>query len=394
MPHESFDNKDLLAAKESKNGFSSFIEGLYEGASNVRNKPGETALSVVGGLAIGAGLQTVFNKAEGYGTLAGAAAGFAKKALAPAAIVLAGTHVRNAEDQFKEAGKQVFDMGLFLGAAKLGTYAEALPGLKSWLAPKAITPKAITNEYELPQSLKYRLENNQVHILSSADGAWGREQIRLSNEKGFLVSRRDYEGTTLPLINLPSQIPLGKLEYSRNQTSLQVGDTKYVHSLYDGQTIAKRGDDVFTVHSGNLQIFKGDTKTIYHPNGAVEVEIGNMQSGRNWFFDRDGSISMRSLPYGKDKITVGVDGKGFHDYKHGSMRIAGPRSNAAGFRESRTEVTLVPDRSGLQVGEHVWALPKPARLGDGTDPQKAVADFIKARQAIEGLYLSPTGSRL
>lgn len=399
MPFDRADSSDLLSESKPKSSFADFVDGGLLAFDEMKRKPVETVAFAAAGVAVGGAIQFGLNRAESIDGAVGNVSRLAKRALLPGTLAIAGAQVLFSENQMKEAGKQVVDAAAFVGLAKIGSYAVTnVPLLKSVMGPKLSENGVLEQTVSGPRSaesvsryLKFEtVGNDRVKILRESIDVDDKTLVRLSNEKGFFVHSRDREGEYLRLYDFPSQTPMGRLEYSGNTATLRAGDTTYTNQSYDGSLVAKRGDDVFKVRHGDLVVYKGDAKTTFSKDGH-EILIGSHHSGQKWTFNNDGSISVRSMPYGMEKLEIAADGVGTYVWKYGgsSRGLAGrsgPRSNATEYKVDTEVVRLSPDRSLVHFHNGSWTVPQPAKLSDGTDVAKAIADFQKVDDLFRDLF--------
>jgi len=99
------------------------IDSFLESGKAALSHPVDTAVGIGTAAGIGAGIQATLNAAERVGGRIGAAAEVAKIGLLVLPTVYTGVKIGTASDSAKEAGKAVFDTGLFLGASGLGAGA-------------------------------------------------------------------------------------------------------------------------------------------------------------------------------------------------------------------------------------------------------------------------------
>lgn len=398
MDHVS--SADLLKEEVPKNALRDLSDGAWAALDKARLNPFGTATDVAVGLSVGGAIQVGLNRAELADGAVGSVARTAKKWLQPVTLAIMGVQVLRADNPVKEIGQQVFDATLFLGTAKLGgSLVSHVPVLKNSLGPKLTeTSMALEKNAALPRNLQFELVgNDRVRILRSPLNE-EKTLVRLSNEKGFFVNSRDFQDTTLPLRDLPSRLSVeglgaARLQYGEHSATMQVGDTLYTYNNFSGRVKATRGDEVYGRTSrGDVEIYKNDqTTTLYKGSGGAEVTIGNMQSGQAWSFHGDGSIQMRSLPYGRERFNIASDGVGTHVSYHGTSRgiagLPGRRTNGAPLRATEQPVKLTADRSEIAFGDgSKWALPRPDTLPAGTDVKKFMDDFSKAETKLRDIF--------
>lgn len=309
------------------------LSGFIESADRSWKNPADTAAFVASGLAIGAAIQTGVNHAELLGGRVGKVAALAKNGLFYIPPLLMGSQIARADDGFKEAGKAVFDYGLFLFAANMGKSVDNVRGLGRISEPHAMT--------KVPEGLRFRLKDGMAHI-DRFPTAEGMHQVRLSNGQGFIVSSngRYLDRPTATLFEMPKTLGTdGKLTYSSSTTTLQIGAHKFERDLASGLTtvrmdgkqlrtggngfvdeIAADGSIRRFMGDGSQKLIKSDYEGTLFKDGSAKVLEGSYQSGRQWSFGTDGSISMRSLPAGKYRLDLNAAGEGTYHFTHGTSR--------------------------------------------------------------------------
>jgi len=325
------------------------LGGFVDSAREAWSKPGETALTVGSGLAIGAVIQTGLNNAEHMGGKIGLAAKVGKTVLIGVPAVLTANRLLNADDGAYESGKLAFEMGLFLGAAKAGSYADRIPGVSKYIGPRATT--------DVPDNFSFRVIGNNVRVRPDQDIMYPM-QVRLTNGKGFVVDNR--WDKTVKLNEMPLATRDGALEYTRHTTTLVNQTGRYERNLLNGSVSTERGGQTLMTGDGkNFRLHRnegplGREEVSFGEGGGINVLQGSYQSGRSWDFMTDGSISMRSLPAGKYRINITPDGTGSYTYTHGTSRgimgMVGPRSRHAPLVRDTTPVsTKAPAGSNEQL---------------------------------------------
>jgi hypothetical protein len=355
------------------------LSGVTDGAREAWDNKTGTALMIGSGLTIGAVLQTGLNNAELVGGKVGMVARAGKTAAIAVPLILSGVKIAGADDSAHEAGKMAFEMGLFLGAGKLGTMADRVP-----LAGKVLGPRPTTS---VPERLNFQVIGNKVEIKNGSN-VYGSVQVRLSNGKGFIASGERMESANL--IKMPEHIPgAGRISYTAESTTLTNGHGIYSRSVHGGTTSILRDGQLVTARPNGGYTLQRDggplrTETVtFHPRGVTEVEQGSFHSGRHWLFGEDGSISMKSLPHGKYRFNLNPDGEGTYLFTHGtSAGIAGrvgPRSRYAPLQRDSTPVSLNPPADGSLK-------PVPFPLPDITPlPAAVTKNLFEARSVLDAI---------
>jgi len=325
--------------KFEEQGDDGFFSGIAQSAIHAWENPGETAAKVGGGLAIGALIQTGLNNAEMVGGKVGTAAKLAKVALLAIPAALTAKEVVTSDTPFETAGKMTFDMGLFLGASKVGTYADRVPKIGTVFGPRPTS--------HVPERLKFQVRGDEVHV-NTRGVEYGTHQVRLANGKGFIFKSND---TVVPLREMPLHIPgKGQIEYGPNATVLHTeSGGRFVRTLGRGYVSSKSDEGILHTVDGksfnmNRTVDGRKEDITWHGNGAVDVRQGSYQSGRDWSFKEDGSASMRSLPHGKYRMQFGPDGEGTYTYTHGTSRgiagLVGPVSRYSPLKRDVTPMNI------------------------------------------------------
>lgn len=325
------------------------VDGFIDAGKDALKHPGDTAVMVGTGLGVGALIQTGFNRAEHMGGRIGAVAKVGKVALVVGTAGLAALNIATAEDSARETGKMAFDTGLFLGAAKLGTFADRMPLIGNHLQPKAVTEvsKGI---------LDFRVIGDKVDLrVADRLGLASPEQVRLSNGKGFIAR---FNGKT-DLIDMPKEIPgVGTLEYGRTATTLTSPNGQFSRELVYGKVSTKLpdGSSAHTVAGKDIGVTRANGDRVsFGQFGDVSVSQGRFESGNSWTFAPDGSFSMRSLPAGKYKIDVDANDVATSIYTHGSSRSIRGMVRSSNYKPLEREVTTAPfvRGSGVVFGRQI-----------------------------------------
>lgn len=289
------------------------LDGFLEGGKEVVTNPIETAIVVGTGLGAGSLIQAGLSGAEHMGGRFGAAARLGKVAMVAAPLAYSAYRISEADDSVKEAGKMAFEMGLFMGASKLGSNAMARHFDAKVLAYRPVT--------EVPSGLQFHASGNKAIVTAGRDFYNFPVQVRLANGKGFIANNSG----EVRLHPMPEQVPgLGRLEYSRGGTTLHTeSGAKIEHEIFQRTTsIADNLGGKVSTRDGNTfsaQRANGD-RVSFEKDGNVHVSQGSFQSGNEWIFAADGSISMRSFPSGKYRMHITPDGDGVSSSAHGSSR--------------------------------------------------------------------------
>lgn len=344
------------AEQATEDWCSRAVAGFIDSAKDVVKHPGETAATVGGGLAVGAMIRFGLNNAELMGGGIGTLARFAKVGLIAAPVVHSVGKLMEAPDSANEAGHLVFEWGMFLGAAKLGNYADRIP-----MAGKAFGPRATS---AVPENLEYQVFGNQVKYANHAKNLLGSVQVRLANGKGFVTENGGPLPGIVPLQEMPLKINgVGKLEYAPKSTTLVTENGAYTQPLArrevslvrDGSTISSADGKTFNVLRPN-----GD-RVAFHENGTISAMQGDYVSGTSWSIRADGSLSMRSLPSGKYKFDLAADGEGSFVYTHGTSRrilgIGGPRMRSAPLKTETHPFTAAPGEADIRTPFGNWSKP-------------------------------------
>ena len=400
----------LLANEPAKNNWAErAVDGFWTRTKESASKPVETALTVGAGVGVGLVIQGALNNAELMGGKVGQFGRVAKAALfyVPAAMI--GSQIARADDAAAEVGKIAFDYGLFLGAAKIGrTFGDRIPGVQKLIEPRAVSP--------VPEGLSYKVSGELVTVNSFPKGH-GVQQVRLANGMGF-VTPTDSGSLSAGvktvhntfLIGMPKEVRgVGLVEYGPSSTTLrQFADgkaftkdlnTRVIHTDSVGGRLQAKTDTSFDLvkadgtarrfqFEGSQQVIRGNgvPEATIHRSGAVHLREGNVQSGRDWNFNSDGSISMSSLPYGKFRLSLNAQGEGIYAVKDGTSRgiagVTGPKSNASPLSVKETPVRnndgVIVRHDGTSVG---LALPKLPGLEPMPDP----GNLFRARQILNDL---------
>lgn len=289
------------------------LDGFLEGGKEVVTKPIETAIVVGTGLGAGSLIQAGLSGAEHMGGKFGAAARLGKVAMVAAPLAYSAYRISEADDSVKEAGKMAFEMGLFMGASKLGSSAVA-----RHFDAKALTYRPVT---ELPPGVQVKAYGDTAILTANRDFYNFPVQVRLANGKGFIANNSG-ESRLHPM---PEQIPgLGRLEYSRGGTTLHAeSGAKFEHNIqYKSTSTSDNLGGKVSTHDGTSfsTLRANGDRVSFGKDGEVHVSQGSFQSGNDWTFAADGSISMRSLPSGKYRMHITPDGDGVSSSAYGSSR--------------------------------------------------------------------------
>lgn len=323
------------------------LEGFLQSGSHALANPRETAVTVGSGLAIGMAIQTGLNNAELAGGKVGALAKAGRVAALAIPAVLSASEIAGAEDPANAAGRMAFEVGLFLGTAKAGTYADRIPGAGKLFGPRPTSP--------VPKELSYQVMGNNVRY-STARDFYGPVQVRLANGKGFTTDGRG----PVPLVEMPKTVPgKGRLEYEPRSTSLVTDSGGRYARAVDGRSTSttRDGTNYSLSENGSVTVTRtttyGREELTIRPDGHKTLLQGDYRSGRLWNYSSDGSTSMRSLPAGKYRMEFKPDGEGVYKYTHGTSRgimgMVGPRSRHAPLKIDERPMNIkeagVPDVS-------------------------------------------------
>lgn len=367
------------AEQATEDWCSRAVAGFIDSAKDVVKHPGETAATVGGGLAVGALIGFGLNNAELMGGGIGTLARFAKVGLIAAPIIHSVGKLMGAHDSANEAGHLAFEWGMFLGAAKLGSYADRIPGLGKAFGPRATSA--------VPENINYQVFGNQVKYSNNATSYEGPVQVRLANGKGFVTENGWTPKGVVPLQEMPLEIKgVGKLEYAPKSTTLVTESGAYTQLLKgrevslvrDGSTISSTDGKTFNVLRPN-----GD-RVAFHENGSISASQGNYESGTSWTIGADGSLSMRSMPAGKYKFDLAADGEGSFVYTHGTSRgirgIGGPRVRHAPLQTETRPFTAVPSEVDIRTPFGTWSKPDLAAV-----PAADRANLVRALESFKAL---------
>jgi len=312
-----------------------FLDGFSQSAAEAWQNPVDTASKVGSGLAIGAAIQAGLNNAEHLGGKIGLVAKTAKVSLIVGSGIFAANEIATSDKPSETAGRMAFDLGLFLGAARLaGGYADRVPGVRSLTSPRATS--------EVPKGLEFEVRGNQVRVDPTAmeKSSYGTVyQIRLANGRGFRFTDAGIQD--VPLRTMPVSLPgKGRIEYAPEVTTLRTDAGQSYNKLIGHGSVSTKIEDgtLSTSGGGKFHLDRRsigtDESVTWNPDGSVSAS----QPGRLWKFNADGSAEMRSLPYGKHRLAFSPDGNGISRETYG--RIAGPISNHTPFRRTETLVSL------------------------------------------------------
>lgn len=331
----------LQAQRESfANADKGFVSGIVNSAIDAWQNPVKTGAKVGTGLALGAAIQAGLNNTEMMGGKIGTAAKVAKIALVAGTGLVAAADVVTSDKPGEALGHMAFDSGLFLGAAKLGTFADRVPGGSQLLGPRATS--------EVPKGLKFDVRGEQARV-DAKMLEYGAYQVRLANGKGFAFHSSG--DTVVPLREMPLSLAgKGHIEYAPRTTTLTTeSGQKFVRDNEFGSISTKIGDDTLSTTGGKAfhmeRRVDGRFESVsWNADGSAHVRRGNYSSGQDWSFAADGSVSMRSLPHGKYRMNFGPNGEGISSTAHGTSRgiagMVGPRSRYAPLKRTDTEVQL------------------------------------------------------
>lgn len=349
--NKSKENEGLLSTL-SDTWAGRAVNGFIDGAKDVVRHPGETAALVGTGVAAGALIQFGLNNAEKLGGGIGLVARAARVGVIAAPILHSVSRVIRADDAATEAGKVVFETGMFLGAAKLGSYMDRIPRVGKIFGPEATSP--------VPEKLQFQVLGDKVKF---ANATGETVQVRLANGKGFVTDRLAREGV-VQLVDMPKQIPgAGRLEYAPSSTTLvnEAGsftrplDSRSITVVRDGHTIATNDGKTFTVARPN-----GDHVSFFE-DGKITAMQGKYESGTFWEFGADGAMSMKSSPAGKYSFVVSAEGEGSFTYIHGTSRgirgIGGPRVRHAPLKTETKPFSVAPGETTVRTPYGDWTKP-------------------------------------
>lgn len=315
------------------------VDGFIEGGKEAVAKPIETVAMVGAGLGAGSLIQAGLSAAEHSGGKFGAAARVGKVALIAAPLALSAYRVSEADDSVKEAGKMVFEMGLFMGASKVG----------STVVARHFDAKALTYrpETELPKGVQVKAYGDTAIVTAPRDFYNFPVQVRLQNGKGFIANST---GET-KLHAMPESIPgVGRVEYGLRQTTLHTdAGHKFERELMHGSTSMKdAAGNRFSTQDGtsfSARRPNGDHVS-FNKDGSIHGMQGSYQSGTDWTFNVDGSIVGRSLPSGKYRTFISAEGEGVASTAAGTSRsISGRVRGSNHLPIQRTEHHFKYDRT-------------------------------------------------
>lgn len=288
------------------------VQGFADSAKELYRHPGETAATVGGGVAVGAAIGFALNNAELMGGRLGTLARIAKVGLVALPVLHGTSRVFSADDSAHEAGKVVFETGLFLGAAKLGSYADRIPRVGKLFGPQPTSP--------VPEGIRYEINGKQVKFANNGTIDYPGIQVRFANGKGFETPNGWTREGVVPMREMPREIPgVGRLEYAPKTTTLvtETGSysrllkTKEISMDRDGHTISTADGKTYTVVRPN-----GD-RVEFNKDGNIYAMQGDVYpSGTGWTIKPDGSLSMRSYPAGAYKFALTAEGEGNFVYTH------------------------------------------------------------------------------
>lgn len=372
----------LFDGKADRVWASRMANGMTEAAREAWSNKVETAATVGSGLAIGAAIQAGLNNAELMGGKIGVVAKVGKVAMIGVPLALSAARILTAEDSARETGKMVFETGLFLGAGKIGTMADRVPGAGKLFGPRVTS--------ELPYKLDFQVRGNNVRINHIGSDAQTPFQVRLANGNGFTVRSRGDAALT----PMPAEVPgVGRLAYGAHRTELTTRSGTYVRPT--GHTV-----DTFTTHNGvtigtsdgrRFDVFRsggplGSERITFTPNNPTTVLQGNYRSGRLWSFHDDGSIAMRSTPASKFRMHLDPDGDGLLSVAHGTTRgimgMAGPISNRSPLVRNETRVSINPPADGSRSSI-------PFAIPDVTPPPKDVIRNLRQAHIVLETVANP-----
>ncbi len=370
-----------LRSSEDGDWQSRALSGFLDSAKEAWSNKEDTATTVASGLAIGAAIQTGLNNAEHVGGKVGAAAKIGKALFVGVPLAMSAVRITGADDSAREAGRMVFETGLFLGAGKLGSMADRVPVLGKPLGPRPVS--------QVPEKLNYQVFGKEVKI-DNLSGSYSPVQVRLSNGMGFITSGARQE--TSSLIHMPREVQgVGKFAYDSRSTTLTNSHGSFTRSHVDKSTsvVTKSGDTVSTTDGKVYTVRRtesGNELSVF-PDGTRSVLEGSYQSGRLWSFREDGSIAMRSLPSGKYRLNLDPSGDGIYHFTHGTSRgIAGrvgPRSNYSPLKIDDTKVSLNPPADGTRKAV-------PFMIPDANPlPVNVVKPLFESRQILDLLAIQP-----
>lgn len=356
-----------------QNWLSRAVDGFIDSGKDALKNPGETALTVGTGLGTGALIQTGFNHAEYMGGKIGAIAKVGKVAMLVGTAGIAAFNVATAEDSARETGKMAFDTGLFLGAGKLGSFADRMPGFGKYLQPKAVS--------EVPRGLDFNIRGDKVDVnITERFGFYSPQQVRLSNGQGFVTR---FTGTT-KLVDMPKEVPgVGSLEYGKSATTLVTPNGRFSRDLDRGgiTTDLANGSKASTSNGKDINISRPNGDLVsFSGDGRVYVSQGTYESGTQWNFAPSGAFSMRSTPAGKYKIDVDANDVATYTYTHGSSRSIRGMVNSSRYKPLVQDVTTEPfvRGSGQVFGRQIPDI-RPV------DP-KIVADMLSAKSVLDKVF--------
>ncbi|MBX3137293.1 hypothetical protein KF707_13705 [Candidatus Obscuribacterales bacterium] len=370
-----------LRRPEDDDWQSRALSGFLDSAKEAWSNKGDTATTVVSGLAIGAAIQTGLNNAEYVGGRVGAAAKIGKALFIGVPLAMSAVRITGADDSAHEAGRMAFETGLFLGAGKLGSMADRVPVLGKPLGPRPVS--------QVPEKLNYQVFGREVKI-DNLSGSYSPVQVRLANGMGFITSGARQE--TSSLIHMPREVQgVGKFAYDSRSTTLTNSHGSFTRSHVDKSTsvVTRGGDTVSTIDGKAYTVRRTDSgsELSVFPDGTRSVLEGSYQSGRLWSFREDGSIAMKSLPSGKYRLNLDPSGDGIYHFTHGTSRgiagMVGPRSNYSPLKIDDTKVSLNPPADGTRKAV-------PFMIPDANPlPVNVVKPLFESRQILDLLVTQP-----
>jgi hypothetical protein len=336
--HSANDVKEVKNPAENS-WVSRALDGFLEGGKEVVTKPIESAVMVGTGLGAGSLIQAGLSGAEHMGGKFGAAARLGRVALVAAPLAYSAYRIAEADDSVKESGKMAFEMGLFMGASKIGSTAVA-----RHFDAKALTYKPVT---ELPKGVEVKAYGNTAFLSAPRDFMNYPVQVRLANGKGFIANNQG----ELRLHPMPETVPgVGRLEYGAHKTTLHTeAGGKFDHELRyrSTSTADAAGNKISTGDGTSFSVRRPNGDHVsFEKDGKINATEGSYQSGRDWTFFTDGSISMRSLPGGKYRTHITPEGDGVSSVAHGTSRsIMGRVRGSNHLPIERTEHHFKYDRN-------------------------------------------------
>ncbi len=379
MLEANVSNRTNDAKQENQDWASRAFQGFFDAGKEAFENPGETAVKVGAGLAVGGVLQSAINNVEHYGGKIGTVAKIGKIALLAVPVALSGYEIATSEDSAKTAGRMVFETGLFLGAAKLGTAADRIPGIG-----KAFGPRPMSELPATPQGdrLSYQVFGDKVQVtLPKHHDIDLPAQVRLGNGKGFVVDNRS---RVTELFAMPTELKgLGSLEYGKHGTLLHSESGLFKKELSWGRTSTSTADGsrVATANGKDFEVRRSNgDEVLFRNDGRISVSQGNFESGRRWDIKSTGELDMRSLPAGKYRLHADANGDATYTYTHGTGRSIRGMISSSRYQPLKQDISSVPyDRVAGTIGNY--------QIPNITAVEKTVLDnLLTAKSAFDKIY--------